>query len=205
MHSTEAISGTAIIAATLLKLSKNNVKYLFATHLHDLPKLKVIQELNCIRFVYLSVEIKNNELIFNRKMMEGTGESVYGITIAKFILDDPEFINTSIEIKNEILEKQGIKYKLVNDKKSLYNNDIYMDHCNLCNSVEKLESHHINFQKDFKNSINGLINENKKHLLKDDKANLIVLCEGCHDKLHANEIKINGLIKTSKGVKAIIE
>ena len=58
----------------------------------------------------------------------------------------------------------------------------------------------INFQKNFITSINGIINEKKKHLLKDDKANLIVLCDKCHDKIHNNEISINSLIKSTIGV-----
>lgn len=201
----ETTSGTAIVAAAVIKLSKLGIKFLFATHLHDLPKLKEIQELNNIRFAYLSVEQKDGELIFSRKLLDGTGDNIYGITIAKYILDDPEFINTAIEFKNELLEQQGINHKLVNDKKSLYNKDIYMDECYICGSSEKLEAHHINFQKDFKQTINGLINEKKKHLLKDDKANLVVLCGKCHDKLHNNEFEIKGLTKTTKGVKAIIE
>jgi DNA mismatch repair protein MutS len=201
----ETTSGTAIVAAAIIKLSAVGSKFLFASHLHDLPKLKAIQELNNIRFVYLSVEQKDGELVFSRKMLEGTGESIYGITIAKYILDDPEFIETAIKFKNELLDHQGINYKLVNDKKSLYNKDIYMDECYICSSIEKLEAHHINFQKDFKQTINGLINEKKKHLLKDDKANLVVLCEKCHDKLHNNEFEIKGLTKTTKGVKAILQ
>jgi DNA mismatch repair protein MutS len=202
---THVDAATAIVAAAIVKLSNIGAKFLFATHLHDLPKLKAIQELNNIRFVYLSVEQKNGELVFSRKMLEGTGEANYGITIAKYVLDDPEFIQTAIEFKNELLEQQGINYKLVNDKKSLYNKDIYMDECYICGSEEKLEAHHINFQKDFKQTINGLINEKKKHLLKDDKANLVVLCGSCHDKLHNNEFEIKGLTKTTRGIKAIIE
>lgn len=201
----ETTSGTAIVASAIIKLSKIGAKFLFSSHLHDLPKLKAIQELNNIRFVYLSVEQKDGELVFSRRLMEGTGESVYGITIAKYVLDDPEFIQTAIDFKNELLEQQGINYKVVNDKKSLYNKDIYMDECYVCASSEKLEAHHINFQKDFKQTINGLINDKKKHLLKDDKANLVVLCGKCHDKLHNNEFEIKGLTKTTKGVKAIIE
>ena len=123
----------------------------------------------------------------------------------KRVPEEPEFIESAIKFKNELLEQQGVNYKLVNDKKSLYNKDIYMDECYICGSGEKLEAHHINFQKDFKQTINGLINEKKKHLLKDDKANLVVLCGKCHDKLHNNEFEIKGLTKTSKGVKAIIE
>ena len=63
MHRTEAISGTAIIAATLLKLSKNNVKYLFATHLHDLPKLKVIQELKIDELIFCAKDISARQII----------------------------------------------------------------------------------------------------------------------------------------------
>jgi competence protein ComGF len=80
-----------------------------------------------------------------------------------------------------------------------------MDECYICGSNDKLETHHINFQKDFKKTINGLINDNKKYLLKDDKANLIVLCSSCHDKLHNNEFQIKGQIKTSNGIKAILD
>jgi len=198
-------AATAIVAAAIDKLSKIGSKFLFATHLHNLSKLKTIRELNNIKFVYLSVEEKNGELVFSRRLLDGTGEANYGITIAKYILDDPKFINTAIEFRNELLEQQGINYKLVNDKKSLYNKDIYMDECYICGSEEKLEAHHINFQKDFKQTINGLINDKKKHLLKDDKANLVVLCGKCHDKLHNNEFEIKGLTKTTKGIKAIIE
>jgi DNA mismatch repair protein MutS len=201
----EHLSASSIVAAAIIRLSKLGAKFLFATHLHDLPKLKAIQELNNIRFAYLSVEQKDGELVFSRKLLEGTGDNIYGITIAKYILDDPEFIDTAIKFKNELLEQQGVNYKLVNDKKSLYNKDIYMDECYICGSSEKLEAHHINFQKDFKQTINGLVNEKKKHLLKDDKANLVVLCGSCHDKLHNNEFEIKGLTKTTKGVKAIIE
>lgn len=202
---THHLDGTAVVASAIVKLSKLGTKFLFATHLHDLPNLKEIKELNNIRFVYLSVEEKNGELIFSRKLLEGTGEINYGIKIAKYILDDPEFINDALKFRNELLEQQGINNKIVNDKKSLYNKEIYMDSCYICGSEEKLEAHHINFQKDFKQTINGLINENKKHLLKDDKANLVVLCGKCHDKLHNNEFEIKGLTKTTKGVKAIIE
>ena len=97
----------------------------------------------------------------------------------------------------------NINTKLVNDKKSNYNKDIYMDCCNICSSTINLESHHINYQKDFIKKINGLINDKKKHILKDSKANLIVLCEKCHDSLHSNKIQIDKIINSTNGVKVI--
>jgi DNA mismatch repair protein MutS len=198
---TEYLSANAIVASAIIKLIEMKSKFLFATHLHDLVKIEKIKNLDSLRFFHLSVEKKGDEIIFNRKLSEGTGEQIYGITIAKYILDDPIFINSAIELKNELLEKADQKNKLVSDKKSLYNKDIYMDACSVCGGSEKLESHHINWQKDFKSGINGLINSKKPHLLKDSQANLIVLCYKCHDELHDSKISISGKVKSTNGIK----
>lgn len=200
---TEYLSANAIVAAAILKLEKLNAKFLFATHLHELAQIESIKLINTIKFYHLSVEKKGDELIFNRILKEGTGEQIYGITVAQYVLDDPLFINNAIEIKNSLLEKNGISTKLVSDKKSLYCKDIYMDLCSICGSREKLESHHINMQKDFISTVNGHINTNKKHILKDSKANIVVLCCNCHDNLHSGSFTISGLTKTSSGIKII--
>jgi hypothetical protein len=51
-------------------------------------------------------------------------------------------------------------------------------------SVEKLETHHLIHQKDFNETINGLIYKNVLHVQKDGAANLVVLCRRCHDLVH---------------------
>jgi DNA mismatch repair protein MutS len=200
---TEYLSANAIVASAILKLTNLDAKFLFATHLHELAQVDEIKSLNTIKFYHLSVEKKGDELIFNRQLKEGTGEQIYGITVAQYILDDPLFINKAIEIKNSLLEKDGSNTKLVSDKKSLYNKEIYMDLCTICGGKEKLESHHINMQKDFISTINGNINLKKKHILKDSKANLVVLCSKCHDNLHSGNFTISGLTNTTSGVKLI--
>jgi len=200
---TEYLSANAIVASAILKLSNMDAKFLFATHLHELAQVNDIKLLNTIKFYHLSVEKKGDELIFNRQLKDGTGEQIYGITVAQYILDDPLFIKKAVEIKNSILEKDGINTKLLSDKKSLYNKEIYMDSCAVCGGKEKLESHHINMQKDFISTPNGQINIKKKHILKDSKANIVVLCSECHDNLHSGNFTITGLTKTSGGVKVI--
>ena len=202
---TEYLSANAIVASAIIKLVNVGAKFLFATHLHELADVDEIKALNGngIKFYHLSVEKKNGELVFNRELLDGTGEQVYGITVAQYILDDPEFINKSISIKNNMLEKAGTNTKLVSDKKSIYNKETYVDECAICKSTNKLETHHINWQKDFINTKEGHIKITKKHIVKDSKANLIVLCSDCHDRLHNKEFTINGLVKTSNGVKAI--
>ena len=200
---TEYLSANAIVASAILKLNDLGAKFLFATHLHELAEIEEIKSINTIKFFHLAVEKKGDELIFNRTLKEGTGEQIYGITVAQYILDDPLFINRAIEIKNSLLEKDGINTKLVSDKKSLYNKEIYMDACGICGGKEKLESHHINMQKDFKSTINGHINSKKKHIVKDSKANLIVLCSKCHDNLHSGNFTISGLTNTTSGIKIV--
>ena len=200
---TEYLSANAIVASAILKLVSLDSKFLFATHLHELVEIDEIKILNKVKFFHLSVEKKGDELVFNRKMVDGTGEQIYGITVAQYILDDVAFINKAIDLKNILLEKTGTNTKLLSDKKSLYNKDLYMDTCAICGSDNKLESHHINMQKDFKLGINGEINEKKKHIVKNSKANLIILCSKCHDHLHSGNFTISGLIKSSNGIKII--
>lgn len=200
---TEYLSANAIVASAILKLNDLGAKFLFATHLHELAEIDEIKSIGAIKFFHLAVEKNGDELIFNRALKEGTGEQIYGITVAQYILDDPLFINRAVEIKNGLLEKDGVSTKLMSDKKSLYNKEIYMDACGICGGKEKLESHHINMQKDFKSTINGQINQKKKHIVKDSKANLIVLCSKCHDNLHSGNFTISGLTKTTSGVKVI--
>ncbi len=196
---TEYLSANAIVAATVLKLVDIKAKFIFATHLHDLASMEKIKSLSSIKFFYLSVEKVGDELVFNRKMIEGTGEQIYGITIAKYILDDPVFIITAIELKNELLEKSNISTKIINEKKSNYNKDIFMDECSICGCKDGLESHHINFQKDFINTKYGKILTEKKHIVKDSQANLISLCQKCHDDLHGDKLSINKKVKSTKG------
>ena len=73
-----------------------------------------------------------------------------------------------------------------------------MTKCDICGSNEKLETHHIEFQKNT-DKHGFILNENKNHIHKDHISNLVVLCINCHDKIHNNMIIINGYNETSKG------
>ena len=76
-----------------------------------------------------------------------------------------------------------------------------MDRCNICSKQPKineipLETHHIIFQKDF---ING-VNKDKIHIKKNQKSNLVVLCNKCHDLIDKNKIIINGWIDSNVNI-----
>ncbi len=199
---TEHISGNAIVATTLINLAKSNSSFIFATHLHELANMERIKNLSNVKPFHLSIsyDTEKDEIIYDRVLKEGSGDNIYGITVARHIIHDKEFIDMALEIKNELLESHN---SMISGKTSRYNSDVLVYQCQICGVNEKkekissLETHHINFQKD---CINGFV-KNKQHIGKNDKSNLIVLCNSCHDKIHANEIHITGTTMSSSGKK----
>ncbi len=199
---TEHISGNALVAATLLKLSMIKTTFVFATHLHELMELDEIKALNNVKAFHLSVnhDEKTDKLVYDRLLKPGTGERIYGITVAKYIIKDHDFIKKALEIKN-ILINRDPESSAVSTKKSRYNSSLLVDRCQLCGKKSliggQLETHHINHQKDCEN---GFVKA-KPHIQKDQINNLMVLCDECHDKIHNDEIHIEGYEMTGNGKK----
>ncbi len=198
---TEHISGNSIVAATIINLSKTGPSFIFATHLHEIVKMERIKNLKNVKPFHLSVEYddKKDELIFDRKLKPGTGSSIYGITVAKYIIHDKEFMKLAQEIKNELMKMPNV---LLNDKKSRYNSEVFIDKCGICGIRKDIsgyyETHHINHQKDCDKQ--GFV-KSKPHIQKNSKSNLVPLCEDCHKKVHHGKLKIDGYLCTSSGKK----
>ena len=203
---TEHISGNAIVASTVVSLSESKSSFIFATHLHELIHLECIKKLNNVKAFHLSVDFdpKTDSLIYDRKLKEGSGDKVYGILVAKYIIQNKNFMDLTVKIKNELTNNFDT---MISGKTSRYNSNLYVYKCELCskNNVRgdklPLETHHINFQKDYKNNITD--KEDKEHIIKNSLANLIVICDDCHNKIHSGEVKVEQKIITSKGKKLI--
>ena len=196
---TEDSSATALVSSAIKRFSKNKVNFIFATHLHKLYELDSIKEINNVKFMHLDIKYdeKLNEIIYGRKLKEGIGESIYGIEIAKYILDDNEFIKNATETRNLLLRKNS---EILNNKKSIYNKDIYLNECQICKKNKNetsLDVHHILFQKDFD------MNDNIEHIKKDNINNLVVLCKDHHNDVHNNKLKIYGYDKTLEGKRVL--
>jgi DNA mismatch repair protein MutS len=201
---TEHVSGNSIVATAIIQLSQANTSFIFATHLHELSTIPEVIALDNVKMYHIGVSYDehNDTIIYNRKLEEGTGEPIYGITVAKYIIKDPQFINTANKIKNDLLKRNS---ELVSNKKSRYNSEIFVYECQLCNKrntqgyISELETHHINHQKDCEN---GFVKK-KQHLQKNAKANLIVVCNSCHDKIHNGTLSVEGYVMTSKGKQIV--
>jgi DNA mismatch repair protein MutS len=188
----EIKSATVIICYMLETLANTNTSFITATHIHDINSLNIVVSLDRVKTKHLKITFdeKNDMLIYDRNLLDGQGETFYGLLIAKYLMKDKQFN----ERTNNILKE----YTEVNKKKSNYNSNVYVDKCTICESTKKLETHHIVWQKDFdKNEINDKL----YYLQKNDPSNLVILCSSCHDKVDRNEIKINGWINTSNGRK----
>jgi DNA mismatch repair protein MutS len=194
---TESISALAIVTAGIETLSNMKTSFIFATHLHELNNLKRINNLmdaNKITIKHLSVEYDYEKgiLIYDRKIKNGPGSSLYGGEVCKAMDMSTSFIQLASIIRHEITNST---HEFVREKVSRYNSKTIIDRCGICDSTKNLETHHIKFQKDAKNSII----ENRFH--KNAQFNLVPLCNECHDMVHNNKIIISGWKTTSVGVK----
>ena len=188
---TEDLSAISLVGSLLNELSKRKISLIFTTHLHKLPELTLVKHLKNIEFYHLTIDIVDEKIIYLRKLEKGSGGNIYGLEIAKNIINNNNFILTAIDIRNELLNETG---HILNVKSSSYNNEVLMDKCCIPGCDEKGdETHHIKFQKDANE--NGFIN----HIHKNNKSNLIVLCEKHHNDVHSNKLIINGYKETTEG------
>ena len=189
---TETNSAIAIVSAGILDLIKKESSFIFATHLHELADMNRIKEIEKLNIKHLSVKYNNskNMLVFDRKLKDGPGDSIYGLEVCRSLDLDSDFLKLANEIRQEVL---GID-KLVNFKKSKYNANLIVDKCNICKTQDATETHHIHFQKDADD--NGFI----EHYHKNKKFNLVGLCEKCHDRIHNGELEIGQATMTSNGI-----
>lgn len=199
-HGTEHTSGSAIFISCVEMLAKRNVNFMFTTHLHNV--YSYIKDISNVKIFHLSIYIDKDQIVFERKLKPGPGNSVYGLEVCDFLNMDKEFISRAFKIRNQITPDKTEMGKVL--KMSSYNKSLPVKYCQICKYSPKVETdipldiHHIKFQSssDPNDMINGI------H--KDSKSNIAVLCKQCHQKLHKGKINISGYIQTTKGIKLCV-
>jgi DNA mismatch repair protein MutS len=102
---TESISAQALIASGIQWLSKSNAKFIFATHLHDLPQIINTEALNVsIWHLLVHYDPITKKLIYDRQLRPGPGSSIYGLEVARAMDLPMEFIEAAIENRNKIVK-----------------------------------------------------------------------------------------------------
>ena len=190
---TESISAISLVSSGIIQLSQRNCSFIFATHLHELSKINEIKELSNVKINHLNViyDEKTNKIIYDRKLKEGPGNTLYGLEVCKSLDLNEEFLRKANCIRQQLL---NIPTNIVENKTSIYNTKVIVNECGVCNKMAD-DVHHIKFQNQS--------NENKmiEHHHMNTKFNLVPLCKTCHDNVHSNKLNINGYIQTSNGIE----
>ena len=195
-HGTETQSALAIVTSAILRLNRIGSFFIFATHLHQLNSLEEIKSLKNLKILHLGVKYDegSDKLIYERKLKEGSGSSIYGLEFAKSLHLDKRFIEDAYKLRKK-LSKDLSKTELISVKKrSKYNKNLLLTKCALCDNIVE-DVHHINEQSnaDEKGHI--------KHFHKDHKYNLIPLCKEHHKKVHEGKIIISGFVMQEDGLR----
>ncbi len=192
---TEETSALSIVASTIQRFSEKNVNFVLATHFHKLYDILSKRNLKNVSFKHLSIEIdkRNDMIIYGRKLMDGMGNTNYGLDIARFILEDESFMVNAKKVRDEILE---IESQILVPESSNYNKNVFVHECAICKATgirTQLDTHHIIEQHEFNEY------KIKDGIQKDASHNLVVLCKNHHDEVHNGNLRIHGYKDTQCG------
>ncbi len=189
---TESISAQALVASGIQWLSTRNAKFIFATHLHDLPNVINTIELGVeVWHLHVEYDPDTKKLVYDRSLRPGSGSTLYGLEVAR-AMDLPfEFIEQALKNRHQIMGSTA----QIDALASSWNTEIVRRNCEVCHKSIKnnLEVHHI---KERASAINGILDDGT-HM--NDKRNLIVICESCHNNVHSGVVEIGDVKMTSNG------
>ena len=195
---TESTSAQALVASGIQWLTKRNACFMFATHLHDLPRLiENIQTKVEVWHLHVEYDPDTKKLVYDRSLRKGSGSTLYGLEVARAMDLPAEFIEHALENRHRIIGSS----KQEEAQSSSWNNTIVRRECEICKKAiqSELEVHHIQPRA----SATNQVLMDGTHM--NDKRNLIVICQVCHDKVHANVMTIGPLIHTSDGPERQIQ
>ena len=194
---TESTSAISIFVAGIQTLYKKECSFIFATHLHEIVDYEEITSLSSVKCKHMSViyDKETDSLIYDRKLKDGPGNNMYGLEVCKSLSLPQDFLEMAYNIR--------MKYKpesqsVLDQKKSHFNAKHIKGQCEKCGKNMATEVHHLQYQQDADGR--GLIENQKDGLTfhKNHPANLISLCNTCHDEIHNTGTRLKK-VKTSKG------
>ena len=201
---TENTSAVSIFVAGIQKLYSLRSSFIFATHLHEIVNFSEINELSSVVLKHMEViyDKERDLLVYDRKIKDGPGTSMYGLEVCKSLNLPEDFLNMAYSIR----DKYNPQFKsILSLKPSHYNSKKIMGMCELCEKNMGSEVHHLQHQSDADNN-NIIRNDNGTIFHKNNLANLISVCKECHDKFHKTDKKHKKVksIKKDKSAKEYI-
>ena len=174
---TESNSAMSIFISGIQHLYQEKSNFIFATHFHEIVDYEEVEDMNLMSLMHMSVHYnkEKDKLVYDRKLHEGPGETMYGLEVCKALHLPHQFLENAYALRNKYNPKTG---SMLEWKTSRYNSKKIRGLCEECQSEFSTEVHHVAHQKDAQD--NGYIGSfHKNHV-----ANLKSLCEKCHLKKH---------------------
>ena len=187
---TEMDSAIAIFVAGLTHLHKVGCTFLFATHMHEINGYDEVRLLTnmCMKHLTVVYDKANDALIYNRKLADGPGASMYGLEVCKALHLPDEFL----EFANAVRLRHRAPPSdigILSFEPSHFNARKLKGVCERCAVELAQEIHHLLPQKDA-DAMNYIGHVPKNHV-----ANLMALCTRCHDEVHGTKVhgtKVHG-------------
>lgn len=197
---TETLSAIAIVSAAMKRLSEIGGVFLFTTHLHQLANLDIFASLPHVLCAHLGVRYDeaHDMLVFDRTLQPGSGSSVYGLEFAQSLHMDDAFLRDAMQIRKHLADDFDQLELLTKHVRSGYHKEVLLSTCSICKNKAK-ETHHIAPQE------LADAHGNIGHFHKNHKANLLPICDTCHDEIHHGRLKVKGYQMTSKGLRLDVE
>jgi DNA mismatch repair protein MutS len=195
---TETESALSIFVAALMQLHTKQVSFIFATHFHEIIKFTEVKQLDAMILAHMTVTFDrdNDCLVYDRKLKMGPGNRMYGLEVCKSLYLDDDFMKSAYDIRNKYFpENQGE----LSHNTTVYNAKKVRGFCEMCKKTISDETHHI-FQQKHANEDGFIGTFHKNH-----PANLMSVCEKCHDSIHLEPSKQLQRKKTTKGYKITLQ
>jgi DNA mismatch repair protein MutS len=192
---TESTSAVSIFVAGIQALASKTSSFIFATHLHEIVDFDEILSLKNVSMKHMEVKYDKERdlLVYDRKLKDGPGNSMYGLEVCKSLGLPFEFLETANNIRMKYHPESS---SILDKKQSKYNSKNVKTMCENCKIKVAKETHHLVPQQEANSS--GKIETNDLVFHKNHQANLLNLCEECHDKFHLTTKK-HKKVKTTKG------
>lgn len=174
---TELQSALSIFVSGLQRLHNRQSSFIFATHFHDVINYDEIKALESIAIKHMEVTYNPeiDALVYDRILKDGPGNNTYGLEVCKSLHLDTEFLDCAYQIRNKYFKESAgaLQYN-----SSRYNARKLVGMCEMCGNEMGSETHHLAEQQTANQD--GFIDSfHKNH-----KANLVSICETCHQKEH---------------------
>jgi DNA mismatch repair protein MutS len=199
---TEMDSAISIFVAGLQHLYRAGASFIFATHLHEIAGYSEIRAMAPrLRLAHMRVfyDKSCDALVYDRKLQDGAGESMYGLEVCKSLHLPDEFLENAntIRVKYRGVSTKTPTASILDDAvPSRYNAAKLRRLCELCQKKKGTEVHHLQHQESADS------NDFIGHIHKNHPANLATVCEECHREIHTTGVE-HVKVKTGKGVRIV--